>query len=46
VHVDDLADLYVKLAGRVPGGSVVHPCAGEATMRDVAAAISRSLEIP
>jgi nucleoside-diphosphate-sugar epimerase len=46
VHVDDLADLYVKLLERTPGGTVVHPCGGEATMGDVAAAIGRSLGVP
>ncbi|HWU90799.1 MAG TPA: NAD-dependent epimerase/dehydratase family protein [Kofleriaceae bacterium] len=46
VHVDDLAELYVKLLERAPGGTVVHPCGGEATMRVVAAAIGRSLGIP
>ena len=46
VYVDDLADLYVKLLARPPAGTVIHPCAGEATMQDVAAAIGRSLGVP
>lgn len=43
VHVEDLADLYVLALERAPAGTLLNTASGEATMKQMAEAISRLL---
>ena len=43
VHIDDVADLYLRAIESAPPGSLFYAENGEASMKDVAAAISRRL---
>lgn len=43
VHVEDLADLYVRAVERAPAGAFYYAENGERALRDVAAAIGRRL---
>jgi nucleoside-diphosphate-sugar epimerase len=45
VHVDDLADLYLRAAAG-PAGAIYHAAAGETTPRAVAVAIGRMIGAP
>jgi len=43
VHIDDLADLYLRILERAPAGAFYYAENGENSMREVCAAISRKL---
>lgn len=46
VHVEDLADLYLLALTQAPPGSLFYAEHGEATMREIAEAITRLLALP
>jgi nucleoside-diphosphate-sugar epimerase len=46
VHVDDLAEMFVRLIGGGLGGHIYHAVAGEVAMGTLAAAVARALNLP
>lgn len=46
VHVDDLAEMYVRLLQDGRAGQVYHVSAGEVTMGDLARAVAQTLGVP
>ena len=43
VHIDDLADLYVRVLEKAPAGALYYAANGECSMREVCEAIGRAL---